>query len=258
MHSNKKITLKFLGLLMLTALALTACNIPVVSGEAEILSENTVEEAATDEPVDSEPADVLAADEQPAVTVNANGLTDVEIDGLLYMREEEKLAHDVYLTLYDIWGLPLFQNIANSEQTHTDAVKQLLDHFGIADPAADTAVGVFTNPTLQGLYDDLTALGSQSLGDALRVGAAIEEIDIIDLQENLSDLTNSTIRQVYENLLNGSENHLRAFVSTLARQTGDTYTPQYLTEAIYNAIISASTQNNAPMQGGGRGQGRRP
>lgn len=101
-------------------------------------------------------------------------LSEAEIAGLVYMREEEKLAQDVYLALYAEWGLPIFQNIANSEQTHTDAVKTLLDRYGVEDPAVETAAGEFVNADLQALYDQLTALGEQSLGDALKVGATIE------------------------------------------------------------------------------------
>jgi hypothetical protein len=157
-----------------------------------------------------------------------------------------------------MWGLQLFNNIASSELSHTDAVKNLLNMYNIDDPAVGAAVGVFTNPTLQSLYNDLVATGSKSLADAIKVGAAIEEIDILDLQQNLTGMTNTNIRQVYENLLKGSENHLRAFTSTLTRQTGETYAPQYLSEAVYNAILSESVQNNAPTQGNTGGRGRRP
>ncbi|MGD8605463.1 MAG: DUF2202 domain-containing protein, partial [Anaerolineales bacterium] len=103
-------------------------------------------------------------------------LTQDEVNSLLFMREEEKLAHDVYLELYEEWGLRIFQNIANSEQTHTEAVRTLLEAYDIDDPAEGAAVGVFINPDLQDLYDQLTAQGRQSLQDALLVGAAIEEI----------------------------------------------------------------------------------
>lgn len=174
-------------------------------------------------------------------------LNDAEIEGLLYMREEEKLARDVYLTLYDEWGLRVFQNISRSEQTHMDAVKTLLDRYGLEDPAAGNAIGVFTDLTLQALYDQLVAEGSQSLADALRVGAAIEEIDILDLEERIAQTDNADIQQVYENLMRGSSNHLRAFVSNLERQTGETYQPQYLDQTAYESIV------NSPM---GRGRGR--
>ena len=109
-----------------------------------------------------------------ALTEAAQGvLSDAEVEGLLYMREEEKLARDVYLTLYEKWEMPIFQNISDSEATHMEAVKTLIDRYDLADPAEDKAVGVFVDETLQGLYDQLVAEGSQSLASALRVGAAM-------------------------------------------------------------------------------------
>jgi len=175
-------------------------------------------------------------------------LSDAEVEGLLYMREEEKLARDVYLTLYDEWGVPVFQNIANSEQTHTNAVRNLLDRYDIEDPAADNDVGVFVNSTLQALYDQLVEEGSRSLADALRVGAAIEEIDILDLEERIAQTGNSDIQLVYENLMKGSRNHLQAFASNLERRTGETYQPQYLSQAAFESIVEAPTER-------GRGRG---
>ncbi len=162
-----------------------------------------------------------------------NGLTQAEVNSLVFMREEEKLARDVYLALYEIWELPLFQNIANSEQTHTDSVANLLLSFNIPDPADNSPAGVFVNEDLQSLYDELMDLGGQSLADALKVGAAIEEIDIIDLQQALEYVQDPSIQRVYQNLLKGSENHLRAFTSTLENQTGEIYEPQYMSSDSY-------------------------
>ncbi len=175
---------------------------------------------------------------------SASGLTQEEMDGLIYMREEEKLAHDVYAVLFSQWQLPIFQNISGSEATHTNAVQILLDRYGLEDPTSGKAVGEFTNPTLQALYTQLVAQGSQSLGDALRVGAAIEEIDILDLETHLAQTSREDILLVYGNLEKGSRNHLRAFTSILERQTGEQYEPQYLSPQAYDAII------NAPMERG--------
>jgi hypothetical protein len=178
-----------------------------------------------------------------------DGLSAEETAALLYMREEEKLAQDVYLKLYELWSLPSFQNIASSEQAHTVAVKTLLDRYGLDDPAAAQA-GVFANPDLQALYTDLVARGGRSLAEALKVGAAIEEIDILDLQERLAQTDNADIQQVFNSLLNGSYNHLRAFTTTLQSQTGETYQPQYLSAEAYQSILGGTT-------GGGNGQGGR-
>ena len=186
-----------------------------------------------------------------------SGISPEEAEALVYMREEEKLAHDVYLALYDQWGLAIFQNIAASEQTHTTAVQTLLDRFGLDDPAS-SQVGVFANPELQALYDQLIAQGSQSLVVAIKVGGAIEEIDILDLQTRLSQTDNLDIQQVFNNLERGSENHLRAFARVYAAQTGETYQPQYLSQAGAQAILGSSGAGSANGRGnGGQGNGGR-
>ena len=187
-----------------------------------------------------------------------------EAAGLQFMREEEKLAHDMYVTLYEQWGLRVFDNISRSEQKHTDAVAYLLDRYDISDPTAGNGLGGFTDEAFQALYNQLAAQGSRSVADALKVGAAIEETDILDLQERLAGTDNSAIEQVYGSLLAGSENHLQAFVSNLKVQTGESYAPQYLSQAAYDTIIGAAGGQGG--QGGGnggwgrssRGGGRRP
>ena len=58
-------------------------------------------------------------------------LSAAERAGLIYMYEEEKLARDVYNALYDKWKLPVFRNIASSEETHMESIALLLDRYGI-------------------------------------------------------------------------------------------------------------------------------
>ena len=144
--------------------------------------------------------------------VPASDLSAEEAAALLYMREEEKLARDVYNQMYALWGQPTFQNIAASEQTHTDEIKLLLDRYVLADPALDP--GQFTDANLQALYDQLIAQGSVSLTEALNVGALIEQTDIADLQARLAQTDNADIQLVYTNLMNASYNHLAAFNGT--------------------------------------------
>ena len=182
-------------------------------------------------------------------------LNTAEIEGLTYMREEEKLARDVYLALYDMWGVPIFQNIAGSEQAHMDSVLMLLDQYGLTDPAAGKDAGEFTNPLFQSLYEQLVEQGSLSQADALTVGATIEDLDIVDLEERLDQTDNEYIIQVYNNLLAGSENHLRAFVSNLERQSGEVFQPTYLDQDAYQAIINGATERGADSGGYGGGNG---
>ncbi len=164
-------------------------------------------------------------------------LSQAEIAGLVQMREEEKLAHDVYVTLYEKWGQKIFNNISKSEQTHTDAVGELLEKYNIEDPInSDTKIGEFTIPLIQRLYDDLIEKGNISLVSALEVGTTIEDLDIYDLQEFLKEVKNEDIERVYDNLLRGSRNHMRAFDKTLQKQ-GGLYTAQYISQVQYDEII---------------------
>lgn len=147
----------------------------------------------------------------PAPASAAASLTPAEKSALVYMREEEKLARDVYLALAKRWSLPVFSNIARSEQRHMDAVGVLLDRYGIADPAAGQPVGRFTNPELQKLYGTLVSDGSRSLAAALAVGVRIEKLDIADLNERLEKVVRADVRLVLTQLERASHNHLRAF-----------------------------------------------
>jgi len=164
-------------------------------------------------------------------------LTASEKDGLLYMAEEEKLAGDVYQALNEKWNLRVFDNIGKAERTHEAAVKTLLTRYSLPDPTK--GAGEFSNGTLQVLYDDLVSRGSASTKDALQVGAAIEEIDILDLDERMDQTDKADILLVYANLEKGSENHLRAFVNNLQRQ-GFEYRPEYLSSEEYDRIIRGS------------------
>jgi len=167
-------------------------------------------------------------------------LNTAESASLAFMREEEKLALDVYTHLGTVWGSQtrVFGNIARSEASHTEAIRQLLQRYSLPDPAATVAAGIYQNATLQGLYTELVATGTPALVDALKVGGAIEEIDIMDIHRALLGIDNQDIVLVYQSLLKGSRNHLRAFVGALAAQ-GVSYVPQYMALADYQAIVSA-------------------
>lgn len=144
-------------------------------------------------------------------------LSTEEIQTLSLMREEEKLARDVYLTLNEAWSQPVFANIAQSEQQHMDAILVLLERYQLTDPALPTR-GLFSDAELQALYDELVIRGQQSVTEALYVGAAIEEIDILDLEKAIAETDQADLRQTYENLLAASGNHLRAFVRNIEAQ----------------------------------------
>jgi len=220
---------KFVGvsMLLMAAISLVSC------------SETTVYD-----PVDDESGSLKSANLQINIS---NDLTDEEIEGLVFMREEEKLARDVYLKLYEIHEMQVFDNIATSEETHTETVLSLLVKYGIADPALPQE-GKFSTPFLQDLYDDLVSQGSSSPVAALTVGATIEDLDINDLTNILVETQSKDLITVYENLKEGSENHMRAFVSAL-EALGQTYVPQFISTETFEAILADS--NSSGKDGNG-------
>ncbi|MFN8321763.1 MAG: DUF2202 domain-containing protein [Chitinophagales bacterium] len=171
-------------------------------------------------------------------------LTADEILSLKWMREEEKLAHDVYITLYGKWNINIFTNIANSEQSHTNAVLTLLNKYEITDPVGTNAVGVFNDTTLQELYTQLVAQGNATLIDGYEVGATIEDLDIYDLNNWISKVDNQDITFVYQNLTKGSRNHMRSFYSQII-SSGANYTAKFISQTELDAIINSPKETGS-------------
>lgn len=163
-------------------------------------------------------------------------LSAEEVSALAFMREEEKLAHDIYVKLYEKWNSKIFNNISNSEQRHMDAILCLLNKYELDDPANGNGIGVFTNTNLQAIYNDLLSTGNGSLAAALRVGATIEDLDIQDLLNRTAAMDNKDILAVFGELTKGSRNHLRAFNQNLTN-LGETYVPAYISQNLFDDII---------------------
>ncbi len=178
-------------------------------------------------------------------------LTPEEEEGLVFMREEEKLARDVYLHFYGIYADAIFQNIANSEEAHTNAVLKLLEGYEIDDPAMEEK-GEFSNQELAALYLSFTTEGEKGLVEALTVGATIEDLDIKDLKERLEINENEDVERVYENLLAGSENHMRAFVKALEALDA-TYEPQFITITEFEEILAGENTKGNGNKGNKQG-----
>ena len=196
----------------------------------------------------------------------STGLDAAEETHLIFMREEEKLARDVYLTLAEWYpDQSLFNTIAtNSEQTHTDTMRDKLAQFGVDDPNPDTnllpeMLGVFTGETYGAYFTEkftyLTERGDKSELEALYVGAFIEELDmhdiiecpqvIIDMDNGIGEgecglnYTDETVLITsYNSLVDGSESHLRAYVGQIEAVIGKgNYVAQYLSQEEVDAIL---------------------
>lgn len=176
-------------------------------------------------------------DQKPLIN---NSITEQEETSLLYMREEEKLAHDVYMHAYSKYGILAFQNIAESENQHVNAILNLMEIHQIQDPLIGSETpGKFTLPEIQTLYQDVIAKVNLSLEDALLAGMLIEDLDIYDLENALMDIDNASIQRIYQSLQCGSMNHLRAF-ENLVSSSNISYTPVYISQSDYEDIINST------------------
>jgi hypothetical protein len=164
-------------------------------------------------------------------------LTEAEKQGLLFMLEEEKLARDTYTYLDGVWSVSQFANIKNSEQSHMNAIENLLNKYAVTYTILP--YGEFANQDLQDLYDQFITDGQADIVSALKIGATIEDLDIVDLKVRIDQTDKTDIIAVYQKLTCGSRNHLRSYVSALVTE-GFTYVPQFLNIEDYNIIINGS------------------
>jgi hypothetical protein len=171
--------------------------------------------------------------------INSIELVQTDTDALLFMLEEEKLARDTYEFLDGQWGINQFANIKKSEQSHMNAIISLLEQSNTQYTILP--YGEFEDEALQNYYNQFVESGQISLSNALQIGATIEDLDIVDLQDYIDNTTNTSLISVFESLKCGSGNHLRSFVSTI-ESIGDTYTTQFLSEEAYNEIISGTNE----------------
>jgi len=164
-------------------------------------------------------------------------LSEQEKSSLMHLREEEMLAYDVYTFLSGLYDVPIFRNIANSEMIHTTKVKELIDKYELEDPALDHKPGVFKDEGIQELYHGLSDKGELSYKDAIVVGLTIEDLDINDLEMALEhEVDNEDIVEVYNFLLMGSKNHMKAFYAHV-KSNDIEYIPQYISQEHFQEIV---------------------
>ncbi len=217
-----------LSLVLPAAFVLTACNVSEASANDSFTTLST------------------------SITAGENPQVDKELQ---FLREEEKLARDVYLSLAELYDVPIFSNIASAEQRHMELLGSILEQAGIADPVQNDAVGVFVNAELAALYVDLVQQGKVSLVDALIVGATIEDLDIKDITQMMQNSNDEALSTTWEVLKCGSDNHLRAFIGMLEGE-GASYSPQFISPNEFDAIINSDRVRCGQAIGVGQGQGQ--
>ncbi|MEJ2400507.1 MAG: DUF2202 domain-containing protein [Xanthomonadales bacterium] len=170
------------------------------------------------------------------IALAAGTLSNDESETLRFMREEEKLARDVYREMDALWAPRIFSQIAESEQRHMDALLKMIVLYGLDDPVGANPPGVFENATLAQRYGDLVAQGADSLSGALHAGAEIEEIDLLDLAAAIAETDEDPLQRAYSNLRSATCSHLRSFVSHIINLEG-AYVPSYLDDQTFGECV---------------------
>lgn len=221
---NTKLT-NIIAIAFASSILLSACGGGSSSGmyDSNIAEETTLETGSS-----SEGTATNSSGTDSSLNTDPTGLSSSEIEGLLFMREEEELARDLYMDIYVAKGsrLKTFKNISEkAESKHAEAIRQLLVKYNLEDPSTGVH-NTYNDDELQHLYDDLfnIAIGSDDIA-ALRVGALVEETDIRDINTHKSHVSteHQNIISTYDNLLCGSRNHLRSFVKQIENRTGQAY-----------------------------------
>ena len=158
-------------------------------------------------------------------------------DTLAYMGNEERLAYDVYMNLYNYYQKnynikirQLYNISQRSESRHIKTVQALVKRYNLnasdftnidkdvikSNNMSPTNMpsGVYGIPKIQELYDTLYAMGQESKEDALKVGCMVEVTDINDLNEYIKEAQEANAKDIveaYKFLRNGSYNHYWAF-----------------------------------------------
>ncbi|NTV17903.1 MAG: DUF2202 domain-containing protein [Bacteroidales bacterium] len=195
--------------------------------------------------VSATPSDIIEVKSDGATTFALAGVTPAfdstadltadEIEFIYAVREDEKVARDLYFSFFGTFGLKPFENIGKAEDNHIKATEKLFDYYEIDYPALSEN-GKFENAIRQKLFDSLLLKGTPEL-EAFKVMAMLEESNIVEYGEVLKTIANPNIKIVIENLARASANHFKAAIRQITA-LGGTYTPALMTQEQYKAVIA--------------------
>ena len=195
---------KLILLAMVAALALAAfaCAAPAATGETQ----DTVQavQSQAEEAVQSQDAGLTQDGFGSAgAAVNENPTLE---EMLNYAIQDEYMARAEYEAIITQYGNATpFTNIIGAEESHISQLLPLFEAYGF-DPPADDAASRTVLPA--------------SLQEAYETGVDAEIANIAMYESFLAQDIPADVSAVFQNLLSGSESHLRAFENAAEGNTG--------------------------------------
>lgn len=165
-------------------------------------------------------------------------LTEQEEMDLLFSCEQEKLLRDVYLYSFDKYGNAIFNQIAGSQNVRMSELKGLISSYNLDDPTS-LDIGMFSTSSFQDIYNTALIQSDSSLESAIMAILYLEDKDMVDIREFISNTTKENMLYTYEFMYCTSENHIRWLYPELLLE-GGTYTPQFISQDDFNEIINSN------------------
>lgn len=194
--------------------------------------------------------------------VSINDLNFNEQTHLVFTCEEEKLARDVYRVLGRSFPeIGSFAEMEANKEHNKCAVLDLMRKYRVSVPHVNDNVGVFSWGSYGRYFTEkylvLTSQGTSNPLNALYVGAFMEELNILDIDQcpkvivdinngiseasacgrNYTD--NPDVLRVYDSLVEESRRHLRLLVRDIEQIIGvGNYQAQVLPQDQVDAILA--------------------
>jgi len=202
--------------------------------------------------------DILVVDESSGLTsINTSiartnffsfpyaDLSDLEIDGIRFIREEEKASKDYVLSMDILFDENLLDQLYEVERTHYQAGLFAIEKYGLADPTSGKARGNFTSPNIQAFYDTAISDGQGGTSDAIHAAARLQEASYVTITNQLNRVANNRdLRMVYHALATATRNHIRLTISRLD-ELGLTYEPRFLSVSDFQDIIRGGIEERS-------------
>ena len=165
---------------------------------------------------------------------------------IMYLVEQEKLAHDFYRSLDTMWVTDIFNRVANEEYEHVGKLSAVAAELMISVPNHfnEYPMRQFIDNKLRHLYAELMISANFSLEDAYRTSANLEERKMVDLKMALKEPNFELENLTYKALLIGSEDNFKAFIRAL-NEMNSGYTPILMSPSEFEALTKNILANDA-------------
>jgi len=162
-------------------------------------------------------------------------------DDLPNLLAQVDLTKDVNTTFYEVWQVPIFEELANTESR---VITILTGTMKVMKLPVETTflhqIGTYNHRGLQKLNDRLVLAGSNAKAEALVASAELEEHQILFLENALENTEDLDVILLYDRIRSISKDNLRDIVAELQKE-GITYRPIVMSDKYFDMQVILET-----------------